>query len=267
MPTAAPLTRVDWYDEPRYYDLLFEEDTPIEASFLEAMLARHGRTPAGEPADVLEPACGSGRLVHALAARGHRVAGFDLSQPMLDFAARRIERAGLTAELFRAPMQAFTTRRRFDLVFCLVSSFRYLLDETSAREHLSRAARALRPGGIYVLGLHLTQYDWQRVQRERWVGKRGATRVVCNLQSWPPERRTRRERLRSRLTIEERGRTRRMETHWEFRTYDARQLRRLLRSVPELELVTTYDFSYELESERALDDEQLDCVLVLRRAP
>ena len=61
------------------------------------------------------------------------------------------------------------------------------------------------------------------------------------------------------------GQTRRFETVWNFRAYDARQLRRLLRSVPELEHVTTFDFTYELDRERPLDDEQMDCVLVLRR--
>ena len=59
---------------------------------------------------------------------------------------------------------------------------------------------ALRPGGVFALGLHLTDYAQDRRQRERWVGRRGGTQVVCNLQSWPPDRRRRRERLRSRLT-------------------------------------------------------------------
>jgi hypothetical protein len=163
-------------------------------------------------------------------------------------------------------MQDFRTRRRFDLAFCLLSSFRYLLTESDAREHLECVARCLRRGGIYALGLHLTQYEWDRVQRERWVAEKGGTRVVCNLQSWPPAEGERRERLRSRLVVEEGGRTERLETHWDFRTYDARELTELLAAVPELEHVATYDFTYDLERTRPLDDEQLDCLLVLRRA-
>jgi hypothetical protein len=52
---------------------------------------------------------------------------------------------------------------------------------------------------------------------------------------------------------------------WDFRTYDAAQVKRLLRSVPALELVATFDMTFDLEDPRKLDDEQLDLVLVLRR--
>ena len=50
-----------------------------------------------------------------------------------------------------------------------------------------------------------------------------------------------------------------------FRTYDAAQLRRLLRSVPALEHVATYDFNYDPDASRVLDDAQLDTLLILRR--
>lgn len=48
-----------------------------------------------------------------------------------------------------------------------------------------------------------------------------------------------------------------------FRTYDARELRALIASVSALEHVATYDFTYG--QERQLSDDQLDCVLVLRK--
>ena len=262
MGTATAFERVDWYDDPESYDILLEEDTDVEARFLHELLER---TFGPGPRDVLEPACGSGRLLEALAERGHRPMGIDLSQPMLDYAADRLAARGLSADLAHVSMESFRTRRRFDLAFCLVSSFRYLASERAARTHLQSVARALRTGGLYVLGLHLTQYDWPGIQRERWVGERAGTRVVCNLQSWPPDPKRRLEKLRSRVTIERRGTRQRMETHWSFRTYDAAQLKRLLRSVPALEHVETYDFGYELDTPRELDDEQLDCVLILRK--
>jgi SAM-dependent methyltransferase len=216
------------------------------------------------PADVLEPACGSGRLVREMARRGCRVEGFDASEAMLDYGREQLKLEGLTARLFSARLESFRTRRRFDLAHCFVSTFKYLTDEESARSHLEHVARALRVGGVYVLALHLTDYSETRKQRERWIGERSGTRVVCNIQSWPPERRRRRERVRSRLTVDENGKTQRLETEWEFRTYDLAQLRRLLSSVPELEHVTTFDFTYDI-AERDLGDGQLDCVLVLRR--
>ena len=259
----ASFTQLDWYDTPRYYDAIFDIETKDEADFLEAVHERFGST-RGKRA--LEPACGSGRLVHELAQRGWRVTGIDLSQPMLDFAAERLLNAGFAADLRQADMSDFRTRARFDFAHCLVSTFKYLLTEDQARGHLECVARALKPGGIYVLGFHLSDYEEERKLRERWVVKRGRETIVCNTQTWPADRRTRIERVRTRLAVQSPGATElRTETHWEFRSYDARQTRRLLRSVPELEHVATYDFSYDLDQKRDLDDDQFDTVLVLRR--
>jgi SAM-dependent methyltransferase len=249
---------VDWYDAPRLYDIVFDVDTRPEVDFLERLHARHGRS-RGKRA--LEPACGSGRLVHELARRGWSVAGFDLSRPMVEYAARRVARRP-KARVFEAHMEDFATRGRFDLAHCLVSTFKYVTSESGARRHLENVAASLARGGIYVLGLHLSEYAWRRPTRERWVGERGGTHVVCNITGWPPNRRRRVERVRARLISTEGGVTRRYQSEWDFRTYDARQLRALLASVPALDHVATYDFGYD---ERELDDEQLDVVLVLRR--
>jgi SAM-dependent methyltransferase len=252
--------QADWYEFPRFYDILLEPDSAREGDFLEAVHERHGRSRGRE---VLEPACGSGRLLVELARRGWRVTGIDLSPAMVAFARERLARERLHGRLVEAPMQDFALPQRFDLAHCLINTFKHLLDERSAVASLRCVARALQPGGIFVLGMHLSDYDWRSRQRERWVGRRAATKVTCNLQSWPANRRTRLERVRSRLVIEERGTTDRLETSWDFRTYDSAQLARLLRAVPELELAATYGFEYDLERPAAADD--LGRVLVLRR--
>ena len=256
---------LDWYDTPKYYDIVFAEDTELEAAFLEAMSELYGEARNRRSLAVLEPACGSGRLIEAMALRGHRITGFDASDAMLDYARERLRKHGLTARLARRQMEDFAFRGRFDLAHCLVSTFKYLLDEQAARTHLECVARALAPGGIYVLGFHLTDYEATSKNRERWVAERDGAHVVCNIQGWPADRRRRVERVRSRLVVQEDGRTSKSETNWLFRTYDAAQVRRLLRSVPALEHVATYDFTYTLDEPRELDDDQFDVVLVLRK--
>lgn len=253
---------IDWYDTPRYYDLIFDADTAHEADFLEAALERYGRPGRRR---VLEPACGSGRLVAELARRGYSVRGYDLSRPMLDYGRARLEAAGLRARLEQGALETHAPRGRYELAHCLVSTFKYVRDEAGARAHLEQVARVLVPGGLYILGFHLTDYDAVAKQRERWTAREGETRVVCNIQSWPPEPRRRRERIRSRLVVREGRRELRNETEWWFRTYDAAQVRRLFRSVPALELVALHDFTYDLDFTRELDDTQQDCLFVLRR--
>jgi SAM-dependent methyltransferase len=165
----AKTTLVDWYDTPRWYDLVFEPGTRREGSFLLAMSRRHGR---GEARRVLEPACGSGRLVVDLARRGLEVEGFDLNERMLDAARAKLARRGLRADLRAGDMARVPSGPAVDLAHCLVSTFKYLLDERSARAHLAGVARRLAPGGVYVLGLHLTDYRRRGSQVERWVVER-----------------------------------------------------------------------------------------------
>jgi SAM-dependent methyltransferase len=266
---SGGFVELDWYDAPRYYDLIFDTDTAREADFLERMAAAHAEPPARRALRVLEPACGSGRLMVELAARGARVVGFDASAPMLEYAGKRLKERGLKGRLFEARMESFelpaSEQGRFDLAHCFVSTFKYLLTEADARSHLERVAAALRPGGIYVLGFHLSDYDELRQSRERWVVEEGGTRVVCTITGWPPMRRARREKVRSRLVVEEGGETKRLETTWDFRTYDAGQAKRLLASVPAFELVAVHDFDYAQERPRNLGAERLDVVLILRR--
>jgi SAM-dependent methyltransferase len=185
---------------------------------------------------------------------------------MLRFARRRLEDAGVRARVARGRMESFSFARPFDIAHCLVSTFRYLLDEASAAAHLACVADALRPGGVYVLGLHVCDYDQAGCARERWTADRDGVGVVCNIQSWPPDRRTRMERVRSRLVVDRGGRVERFETHWTFRTYSVRQLRALIRSEPRLEHVATYDFGYDVDRPVELDGSCIDYVLVLRRA-
>lgn len=252
----------DWYDEPLLYDVAFASETEVEAKFIEAVCDEHGRS-RGRTA--LEPACGSGRLLEALARRDRPVIGFDANEAMVRFARRRLAPFGRRAQVRPGRMESFTLSRPVALAYNLVSTFRYLPTEAAAQAHLRCVRDALAPGGIYLLGLLLSEYGTHRCSRERWVGRRGTLEVVCNTQSWPPDRRRRRERFRARLRATDGNGVRRLESCWTFRTYDAAQLRRTLRSVAGLSHVATYDFDCDVDAPRSLDDDQLDCIVVLWR--
>lgn len=266
--SAAPrvVSSTAWYDSPLYYDIVYQDYTRPETRFLEAMARRHGPVRRG-PLRVLEPACGSGRLVESLARRGHPVHGFDLNPRMLRHARDRLRAAGLRANLWADRMESFSLPddREFDLAHCLVSTFKYILTERGATGHLRRIARALRPGGLYILGLHLTDYSQSEPDHERWIRRRGDVRVVSDTWSDLPDRRTRLEACRTRMRINHGGRRWEEETRWNFRTYSPPELRRLLRAVPRLELVACHDFHYDPRRKRRVEDGAGDIVLVLRR--
>ncbi len=255
----------DWYDTPLYYDIIFDAGTRTEAAFLDGLWRRHGFPARGVPR-VLEAACGSGRVMAEMLRLGWQADGFDLSEAML---AHARERLGEVARwhLWRGSLVDFKAprQRRYHLAHCLVSTFKYLLSEAEARASLQRLADVLLPGGLLVLGLHLTDYTRAGCEHERWAQTRGGVEVVCNTRTWPADRRRRLERVRARLRVTERGVTSEQETNWQFRTYNAAQLRALLRAVPDLELLACHDFMHDLDATRALDDSYADIVLVLRR--
>ena len=266
-----PIEDRDWYDTPLYYDIVFDGGTRTEADFLEAVHRAHGPA-AGQrptPRRLLEPACGSGRLLAEMRRRGWEVAGFDANEASLDYARRRLTRSPAgTASLWQDRLESFVVpgRTGFDLAHCLVSTFKYLTTEADARSHLTRVGQALRPGGLYVLGIHLTDYTRTRTAHERWEGSRRGTHVVCNTRTWPADPVHRTEDLRCRLRVTERGRTREQETRWTFRTYDAAQLRRTLRAaLPGFSIVACHDFNHDIDLTRRFDDEYSDLVVVLRK--
>jgi len=101
-------------------------------------------------ARVLDVPCGFGRHALALARRGFRVTGVDLSETELARARERARAAGLPLTLLRQDMRDLEFTREFDLLLNLFSSIGYFSDDED-QLLLERFWMALRPGGTLVL--------------------------------------------------------------------------------------------------------------------
>ena len=117
--------------------------------------------------------------------------GFDLSQPALSYLRRRLARRRLHAETFEAEMSDFRLGRPADAAYCVINTFRYLLTEQAARGHLECIAGSLRPGGIYVLGLHLLPLGGDKEDSDCWTQRRGETKVTVTVRLLRTDRRRR----------------------------------------------------------------------------
>jgi SAM-dependent methyltransferase len=250
------------YDYPQYYDIAFQAYTQREADFIEAACRKYC---SFEARRLLEPACGTGRLITALAARGYEVTGFDLSQPALTYLRRRLAKCRLHAGTFEADMSDFCLERPVDAAYCTVSTFRHLLTEQAARTHLQCIGESIRRGGIYVLGLHLLPLGIDKEDTERWTQRRGDTKVTVTLRGLRTDLRHRLEKLQVHMLVRCRSKELCLWHEFQFRTYRAGQFRRLLGSVPSLELCDVYDFRYDIKQPFALNDEMAYSVFVLRR--
>ena len=250
------------YDYPQYFDLAFRSQTRAEVEFIEALCRKYCTFPVRR---MLEPGCGGGRLVVALAGRGYDMVGFDLNPPSLNYLQRRVRRRKLRAQAFRADMAEFRLEQPVDAAFTAWDTFRHLTSERAARRHLECVSASLRRGGIYILGFHLLPLDVSDQRLERWSARHGSTEVSVRLDVVAMDRRRRIEDIRLLMQVRTRSRELRLGVQFPFRMYTADQFRELVASVPQLELCDVYDFEYDLDHPRALNDELTDTVCVLRR--
>lgn len=102
--------------------------------------------------EVLDLACGHGRLAIPLAQRGHDVTGLDLTQSFLDQANHDASVRGVTVEYVHGDMRDLPWVERFDAVVNWSTAFGYF-DDADNRLVLGQVFRVLRPGGRFLLEL------------------------------------------------------------------------------------------------------------------
>jgi ubiquinone/menaquinone biosynthesis C-methylase UbiE len=97
--------------------------------------------------EVLDLACGHGRIANRLAERGARVTGLDATPLFLDRGRQDAQTRGVTVDYVEGDMRALPWEEgRFDRVLSWFTSFGYFHDDGN-RAVLREAHRVLRPGG------------------------------------------------------------------------------------------------------------------------
>lgn len=250
------------YDHPKYYDLVFGADCAAETKFILACAERFSKRAARR---FFEPACGTGRLLFALAKRGFEVGGLDLNPKAVAFCHQRLQRHGLAATVTVDDMSEFRVARRYDVGFNTINSFRHLATEKQAHGHLECMGRAISEGGLYLLGVHLTPTDAAPSDGESWSARRG--HLSINTHMWAVERDAKRrvERYGIRFDVHSPSRSFRIEDELVLRSYTAPQMERLIRSSECWECVETFDFHYQIDEPIEVDATSEDVVYVLRK--
>ncbi|HEX6988318.1 MAG TPA: class I SAM-dependent methyltransferase [Bacillota bacterium] len=115
--------------------------------------------------EVLDLACGHGRIANRLAARGCRVTGLDASDHFLSLARAEAETRGLPVAYHHGDMRSLPWTGRFDRVISWFTAFGYFEDDDDNRRVLAEAYRALKPGGRLLIdhqNLLRIAANWQR---------------------------------------------------------------------------------------------------------
>lgn len=132
-----------WYERffgEDYYRTDRHQDTVLEVEGLTRLLGRPELT------TVLDLACGYGRHSLALAERGYRVVGLDLSATLLRHAATTRTRAAWV----RGDIRALPFQEAFNGVINMFNAFGYFEDEAENFRVLREVERVMHPGGRFI---------------------------------------------------------------------------------------------------------------------
>ena len=167
--TSATITGVTklYTEDAELYDIAFGWDVSDEVAWLYERL--------GRPRSLLEPGCGSGRMLEAFARRRVAVAGIDVSAQMLELAR---ERLGTEADLYLADMTDFDLGRRFDAAVSPINTLLHLTSDELAR-HLDCMARHLEQNGIYLVQVGLLDPSGEKHPGSQWEERQGGTTLRC----------------------------------------------------------------------------------------
>ena len=103
--------------------------------------------------ELLDLACGHGRIANPLAERGVRVTGLDATPFFLELARKDAAERGVEVEYVDGDMRSLPWTERFDRILCWFTSFGYFSDEEN-RQVLGEAHRALKPGGLLAIEMN-----------------------------------------------------------------------------------------------------------------
>lgn len=159
------LTETEFYDRlAEFFDVMtdWQSRLAIELPFIESVLQRY------RAQTILDAACGTGGHAIALAQRGYRVIGADISATMIARAQANAERASVNIPFVVSSFQDLrqTLNQKFDAVLCLGNSFVHVLSDADALASLLNLHDCLREGGVLIL--HNLNYDKRWKEKPRW---------------------------------------------------------------------------------------------------
>ena len=103
--------------------------------------------------EILELACGTGRITCALARAGKSITGLDLSESMLEEANKKSTQLNLRIDWNQGNMTNFNLKKKFDVVFVGYNSVHHILTNQDFKSFLSCVKAHLKPNGRFLFDI------------------------------------------------------------------------------------------------------------------
>ncbi|NUQ73147.1 MAG: class I SAM-dependent methyltransferase [Polyangiaceae bacterium] len=238
---SAPLPSL--YDEPHFYDIAFSPGTELQVDRLRTLFNAHQHCPTQS---ILEPACGSGRIVMGLAGAGYRVSGFDQNPLMVAFTAGRIAQSGLgdRVDVRRADMRDASYPRDYDAAVNLFNSLGHLRDDADIAAHFASVSRCLHANGLYVVQVDCAWTDPSLAEEGRWTAARDGISIEVQWSILGQDTAAKVSEQRCRMRVADRWGEHELVEDFALRLWSREDLERLsAREGFQLEAVHTEDLS------------------------
>lgn len=151
------------------YDMFMDNIPYAEwCVYLTALLQEHGVSDGL----VLDLGCGTGTLTRLLAARGYDMIGVDISEAMLEIAARRSAAAKTEPEILYLlqDMREFELYGTVRAVVSICDSMNYLMEYEELVQVFARINNYLDPGGVFIFDLN-TIYKYEQELGDRTIAE------------------------------------------------------------------------------------------------
>lgn len=173
----------DWYKRIWTLDIKqmsWVEETGRQVDFLVRELGLNGSE------RILDLACGFGRHSIALAKRGFRVMGVDITPEYIDDAVKTAKSEGVEAEFICSDIRDICFDKEFDVVLNMADgAIGYLENEQQNLKLFDRIAAALKPGGKHFMDICNREHAESCFPKRHW--EVGSSSVSLAEFSWNSE--------------------------------------------------------------------------------
>ena len=113
--------------------------------------------------EVLELACGTGRILIPMAKQGIKITGLDISEGMLEIAYKKVnadESIKGNVTFIKSDMRTFDLKRKFSVILIAFRSFQSLLTKEDQVACLKAVHKHLSDNGVFILDLFAPRHDY-----------------------------------------------------------------------------------------------------------
>ncbi|WP_019636399.1 class I SAM-dependent methyltransferase [Paenibacillus fonticola] len=127
--------------------------------------------------EILEIACGTGRICLALARSGLHVTGYDLSEDMIEILKAKLKNEDVEtqdrADIFVADMTEYFSDKQFSLIIVPFRAFQLLTEDNQQRKFLELVRKQLSDDGVFIINTYrpygILDESWVQDEKEDWI--------------------------------------------------------------------------------------------------